>query len=135
MGWGEQGNFSNTKAIGNGFLENETDFGLDYRIYLGRDDDNLLIILGDGTRDRQQRDIAAAKAYRQDYVELSVIVRHHPLLDCSPHASNIRERSENLHYARFLAFSNQSAIRNHKSSTSMRPPLRYFTPFHVHLHD
>ena len=77
-GWGKQATFSKTKGIDNGFLENETDFGLDYRIYLGRDGDNLLIILGGGTRDRQQRDIAAAKAYRQDYVELSVIVSHHP---------------------------------------------------------
>ncbi len=135
MGWREQGNFSNTKGIGNGFLENETDFGLDYRIYLGRDDDNLLVILGGGTRKRQQRNIVAAKAYRQDYLELSVIVRHHPLLDCSPHASNIKEKSEDLQHAQILAFSNQLAIRNHKSSTPMRPPLRYFTPFHVHLHD
>ncbi len=67
MGWGEYR-----------ILVCKIDFDLDYRIYLGRDDDNLLVILGGGTRKRQQRDIAAAKAYRQDYVELSVIVRHHP---------------------------------------------------------
>jgi hypothetical protein len=135
MGWGEQGHFSNTKAIGNGFLEYKIDFGLDYRIYLGKDDDNLLITLGGGTREHQQRDIAAAKAYRQDDMELSVIVRHHPLLDCSPHTSNIRKKSEDFHYVRFLPFSNPSATHNHKSSTPMRPPLRYFTLFHVHLHD
>lgn len=111
------------------------DFGLDHRIYLGRDGVNLLMILGGGTRKHHQRYIAAARAYRQDYVELSVNVGHHPLLGRSPHASNIRERSEDLHYARFLAFSNQSAIHNHKSSTPMRPPLRYFTLFHVRLHD
>ena len=63
----EQGNFSSTKGIGGGILEYKIDFGPGYRIYFGRDGDNLLIILGGGTKKRQQRDIAAAKAYWQDY--------------------------------------------------------------------
>ena len=63
----EQGNFSNVKGIGGGILEYKIDFGPGYRIYFGRDGDNLLIILGGGTKKRQQRDIVAAKAYWQDY--------------------------------------------------------------------
>ncbi len=63
----EQGNFSNAKGIGGGILEYKIDFGPGYRIYFGKDGDNLLIILGGGTKKRQHRDIAAAKAYWQDY--------------------------------------------------------------------
>ena len=40
----------------------------DFRgVKIGRDGDNLVIILGGGTKKRQQRDITAAKAYWQDY--------------------------------------------------------------------
>ena len=63
----EQGNFSNTKGIGSGILEYKIDFGPGYRIYFGRDGERLVIILGGGTKKRQQQDINAAKAYWQEY--------------------------------------------------------------------
>jgi putative addiction module killer protein len=62
-----QGNFSNTKSVGAGVYENRTDFGPGYRIYFGRDGDLLIILLGGGTKKRQQRDIATAQKYWADY--------------------------------------------------------------------
>jgi putative addiction module killer protein len=47
-------------------LEYRIDFGPGYRIYLGKDDDVLVILLGGGTKD-QPHDIAAARARWEDY--------------------------------------------------------------------
>ncbi|CAB5079742.1 hypothetical protein D3OALGA1CA_29 [Olavius algarvensis associated proteobacterium Delta 3] len=63
----EQGNFSNTKRIGGGVLECRIDFGPGYRIYFGRDGDSIVILLGGGTKKRQQNDIEAAKALWKEY--------------------------------------------------------------------
>ncbi|MBW2368780.1 MAG: type II toxin-antitoxin system RelE/ParE family toxin [Deltaproteobacteria bacterium] len=63
----EQGNFSNTKGIGRGVLECRIDFGPGYRIYFGRDGDSIVILLGGGTKKRQQNDIEAAKALWKEY--------------------------------------------------------------------
>ncbi len=43
------------------------DFGPGYRVYFGKDSQHLVILLGGGTKKRQQRDIAAAIADWQDY--------------------------------------------------------------------
>ena len=63
----EQGNFSNVKPVGEGVLEYRIDWGPGYRIYFGRDGDRLVIVLAGGTKKRQQRDIASAKAFWADY--------------------------------------------------------------------
>lgn len=62
-----QGNFSNVKGIGPGVYEYTIDFGPGYRIYFGKDGERLVILLGGGTKKRQQRDIAAANSLWQDY--------------------------------------------------------------------
>ncbi len=59
----EMGNLSNAKGVGGGVLEYRIDFGPGYRIYFGRDGDALIILLGGGTKARQQRDIEAAVAF------------------------------------------------------------------------
>ena len=56
-----QGNLSNVKGVGGGALEYRIDFGPGYRIYLGRDGDAIIILLGGGTKQRQQIDIAATQ--------------------------------------------------------------------------
>ena len=43
------------------------DTGPGYRIYFGSDGDTLIILLGGGTKDRQQRDIVAARELWQEY--------------------------------------------------------------------
>ncbi len=61
------GNFSNVKGVGSGVLECRIDFGPGYRIYLGRDGEEIVILLGGGTKQRQQNDIAAAQERWSDY--------------------------------------------------------------------
>jgi putative addiction module killer protein len=62
-----QGNFSNVKSVGGGVLERRLDFGPGYRIYFGRDKEALIILLGGGTKKRQQTDIRSAQAAWLDY--------------------------------------------------------------------
>ena len=57
----EQGNFSNAKGVGAGVYECRIDFGPGYRVYFGKDGDRLVILIGGGTKKRQQKDIAAAQ--------------------------------------------------------------------------
>ena len=61
------GNFSNVEGVGSGVFEYKLDFGPGYRIYFGKDGGTLVILLGGGTKKRQQRDIGAAIAAWQDY--------------------------------------------------------------------
>lgn len=63
----ELGNLSNVKSVGGGVIEARIDFGPGYRVYFGRDGDALVILLGGGTKQRQQNDIAAAQARWVDY--------------------------------------------------------------------
>lgn len=63
----EQENFLNTKGVGGGIFEYILDFGPGYRIYFGKDGERAVIILGGGTKKRQQKDINTAKAYWQNY--------------------------------------------------------------------
>jgi putative addiction module killer protein len=47
--------------------EYRIDFGPRYRIYFGKDGDRLVILVGGGTKKRQQEDIQTALARWQDY--------------------------------------------------------------------
>jgi putative addiction module killer protein len=55
------------RGVGAGVFERKIDFGPGYRIYFGKDGDTLIILLGGGTKQRQQEAIAAAKARWGDY--------------------------------------------------------------------
>ena len=63
----ERGNLSNTKGVGKGVLECRIDFGPGYRIYFGKDGERLVILIGGGTKKRQDNDIAAAQVCWADY--------------------------------------------------------------------
>jgi putative addiction module killer protein len=63
----EQGNLSNVKTVGAGVFEYRVDFGPGYRVYFGRDGEALIILLGGGTKHRQEQDIAAAHERWADY--------------------------------------------------------------------
>jgi putative addiction module killer protein len=63
----EQGNLASAKGIGSGVSEYRIDFGPGYRVYFGKDGDILIILLGGGTKKRQQRDIEAAQASWREY--------------------------------------------------------------------
>ena len=62
-----QGNFSNVKGVGSGVFECPIDFGPGCRVYFGKDGERLVILLGGGTKKRQQPDINAVLANWQDY--------------------------------------------------------------------
>ena len=62
-----EGNFSNVKGVGSGVFESRIDFGSGYRIYFGKDGERLVILLGGGSKKRQQNDIGVAHANWQDY--------------------------------------------------------------------
>src|SRR4051812_2914165 len=61
------GNFSNVKGAGSGIFECRIDFGPGYRVYFGKDGERLVILLGGGTKKRQERDIDEALLRWQDY--------------------------------------------------------------------
>ncbi len=62
-----QGNFSNLRSVGSGVHECRIDFGPGYRVYFGKDGELVVILLGGGTKKRQQNDINNAIARWQDY--------------------------------------------------------------------
>jgi|SRR5579862_3379415 len=65
----EQGNFSpkNVKGVGGGVFEYRIDFGPGYRIYFGKDGEQVVILLGGGTKQHQQNDIECAQSAWKDY--------------------------------------------------------------------
>ena len=66
----EAGNLSEVKSVGAGVLERRIHFGPGYRIYFAREGNKLIILLGGGTKQRQQRqhrDIEQAKRRWMDY--------------------------------------------------------------------
>ena len=61
------GNLSNAKSVGSGVWEYRIDFGPGYRIYFGRDGQQLIILVGGGTKKRQRKDIENAISRWRDY--------------------------------------------------------------------
>ena len=62
-----EGNTSNVKSIGEGAAELKINRGPGYRVYFGWDGNVLVILLGGGTKRRQQNDIDAALRRWRDY--------------------------------------------------------------------
>jgi putative addiction module killer protein len=63
----QQGNLSKAKSVGVGVHEYRIDFGPGYRIYFGKDGDRLVVLVGGGTKKRQQDDINTALSRWRDY--------------------------------------------------------------------
>ena len=61
------GNFGDHKGLGQGVSELRIHFGPGYRVYYGRDGNDLVIMLAGGTKKRQAGDIARAQALWQEY--------------------------------------------------------------------
>ncbi|MCW5590073.1 MAG: type II toxin-antitoxin system RelE/ParE family toxin [Legionellales bacterium] len=66
----EQGNFSNAKSIGQGIWEYKIDFGPGYRIYYGRQDDTVILLLFGGNKKTQPKDIKLAQRLWKQYKSL-----------------------------------------------------------------
>jgi putative addiction module killer protein len=63
----EQGNVSNVKSVGKGVSEYKIEFGPGYRIYFGQESDELIILLGGGSKKFQNQDIQAAHVLWAEY--------------------------------------------------------------------
>ena len=63
----ETGNLSEVRGVGGGVLERRIHSGPGYRVYFGRDGDRLIVLLGGGTKARQQRDIRDARNFWREY--------------------------------------------------------------------
>ena len=65
----EAGNFGAAQPLREGVFELRLDFGPGYRVYYGREGWTIIILLGGGSKRRQDADIAAAverwKRYQQ----------------------------------------------------------------------
>ena len=63
----QTGNTSSVRSVGEGVLESRINFGPGYRVYFGRDGHTLIILLGGGTKQRQQADIERARILWREY--------------------------------------------------------------------
>jgi putative addiction module killer protein len=63
----QQGNWSEVKSVGDGVLERRIHFGPGYRVYFGRDGNELVLLLPGGTKSRQQTDIERLKRLWAEY--------------------------------------------------------------------
>ena len=62
-----QGNFSNVEGAGAGVFELKMDFGPGYRVYFGKDGEQIVILLGGSAKKRQSAAVAAAQAAWAEY--------------------------------------------------------------------
>jgi len=69
----EMGNTSRVKWIGT-IGEYRIDWGPGYRIYLARDGNALIVLLGGGTKRRQQGDIRRAEALFSEYKARKAVI-------------------------------------------------------------
>jgi putative addiction module killer protein len=61
------GNFGHARSVGEGVFELKIDFGPGYRVYLGQDGVELVILLCGGDKSTQNADIKQAKAAWASY--------------------------------------------------------------------
>jgi len=61
------GNFSSVQGVGAGVFECRIHFGPGYRVYFGKDGEQLVVLLGGGTKQRQEKDIRLAVERWKDY--------------------------------------------------------------------
>lgn len=62
-----QGNTSNLKPLKGALQEIRIDWGPGYRVYIGKEGNTLIILLGGGTKQHQQKDIERAMELWEEY--------------------------------------------------------------------
>jgi putative addiction module killer protein len=64
----EQGNYGDCKPVGEGVSELRLFFGSGYRVYFGEHRNDFVVLLCGGDKSSQDKDIAQAHAYWQEYL-------------------------------------------------------------------
>lgn len=64
----EQGNYGDCKSVGAGVSELRLFFGSGYRVYFGEHGNDLVVLLCGGDKSSQDKDIAQAQTYWQEYL-------------------------------------------------------------------
>ena len=64
----KNGNLGDCKSVGQNLNELRLFFGPGYRVYFGQDKDVLIVLLCGGDKKSQQKDIAMATLYWQEYL-------------------------------------------------------------------
>lgn len=88
----EAGNMSALKAVGQGVHELRIDFGPGYRVYLGNDGAEMIILLGGSTKARQDAAIVKAQAAWMEYSSASAKARRGRRSCRSPRIFEIRSK-------------------------------------------
>jgi putative addiction module killer protein len=61
------GNFGDVRQVGEGVMELRIDYGPGYRAYFARMGNQVVLLLCGGDKSTQEKDIARAKGYLEDY--------------------------------------------------------------------
>jgi putative addiction module killer protein len=65
----ELGNLGDHKSVGKGVWEARIQFGPGYRVYFGKDEGRIILLLFGGDKSTQSRDIKKAQTYWETYLE------------------------------------------------------------------
>jgi putative addiction module killer protein len=65
----QQGNYGDCKNLDSGVYELRLHFGSGYRVYFGKDGENIIILLCGGDKSSQSQDIMIAKRYWKEYID------------------------------------------------------------------
>lgn len=65
----ELGNLGDHKPVGGGVIEARLFFGPGYRVYFGRMNETLIVVLAGGTKHTQRADVRTAREHWRDYLE------------------------------------------------------------------
>ncbi len=64
----QSGNYGDYKSLKNGVFELRLAFDSGYRVYFGEDGDTIVVLLCDGDKSTQEKDIERAKVYWKEYL-------------------------------------------------------------------